>query len=191
MITEVKKNHGDHHSNEQFFVQTLPTVDKDTLPKCRRFTYEGFSSVWHIIPTESVNIQPQFTLRERTNKNEHAKSFVDLNGVFIAWINRSKDKKKAINKIINAYNTISETLTQYTSNKKWIFGSNSGETRKNKKIYAQTYQSLFTLCKSELIAITKSKESTDPECKPRNDRIDSITSTSLPQTPASSNSIPT
>ena len=133
-----------------------------TLPKCRRFTYEGFSSVWHNIPTESVNLQPQLTLRARINKNEHAKSFVDLNAAFIAWINRSKDEKKAINKIINAYDTISETLTQYTLNKKWVFGSNSGETRKNKKIYAQTYQSLFILCKGELIAITKSKESSDP-----------------------------
>ena len=55
---------------------------------------------------------------------EHNTSNDDVNGVFVAWINRARDKKKDVERVIKTYKAISDSFSQYYSKKKWIFGSN-------------------------------------------------------------------
>ena len=64
----------------------MPAVDRDTPPKCRRFTYPGFFNVWHITPTVSTNYTAQFTIRGRKKVSDHNNNYEELNEAFVAWL---------------------------------------------------------------------------------------------------------
>ena len=163
----------------------MPVVTKETPPQCRRFTYDGFDYVRHIIPTESLpGYSSLFTLRPRYNKSEKTVSCSEITMVFNEWIKRYSNKIKVCNKIIKKYKQISTTTTTYNAyfkQKKWIFGSNTTETKKNKQIYIDTHKALFVLCQNELMSINDDDD----------DDIDYVLSSSqkrlscsLPQTPS-------
>ena len=145
----------------------MPFVTKETPPKCRRFTYDGFVYVVHIISTAFLpRYSCQFTLKSKYNKDEKTVSYLELTSVNNAWIKKHDDETKVCQKIIDQYVIISWTPSTYNNffkHKKWVFGSTAVETKKNKMVYIDTHKALYVLCKNMLMSIDDAAAAADDD----------------------------